>query len=149
MPTLSLPPLRGNFVLVRADGLRLLFPQEQVGAAGYLEGRPEPGAEPGLLRLPSESEEQSYAALSSEMTLLPECPPERFVVTRLGDGAGGIGWCWNELQVLIGIELQPRPLPACLVAPTTPALSYVEHGGELAFVCDAQRLHDFALARRS
>ena len=36
----TLPPLRGNFVLLRADGLQLLLPQQEVGAAQYLDARP-------------------------------------------------------------------------------------------------------------
>jgi hypothetical protein len=124
--------VRGNFVFVRADGLRLMLPQEQVGAAEYRRA----GEEGGRI----------YAALSAGMTLLDDCPPERFVVTTLGDGSDGVAWCWNELQVLIGIELHPRPLPATLVGPSTPVGHYVEHAGELAFLCDAPRLQAFALA---
>ena len=42
------PRLRGNFVLLRADTLRLLLPQHEVGAAEYIEGAPGPGSAGGL-----------------------------------------------------------------------------------------------------
>lgn len=150
MSSQPLPALRGNFVLVRADELRLLLPQDQVGAAGYLDARPEPADEPGLLKAPGQ--ERVFAALSSRMSLLPSCPSERFVVTTLGQGAVGgesISWCWDELQVLIDVELRPTALPVTLVAPETPIACWVEHAGDLAFLCDATRLQEFALAQRS
>jgi hypothetical protein len=141
--------LRGNFVLLRADTLRLLLPQEEVGAAEYLEARPESTGEPGLLRLATDHDERGFAALSAQMTLLPQCPAERFVVAALGDGSDGLGWCWDDLKVLIDIELQPQPIPAVLVAPDAPVDHYAEHAGELAFLCSARRLTEFALASRS
>lgn len=131
--------------MLRADTLRLLLPQSEVGAAEYLEDRPEPTNEPGLLRLSGETGERNFAALSPRMTLLPACPAERFVVATLGSAGDGLGWCWDELKVLIDIELQPQPLPAVLVAPFTPVECYVEHAGELAYLCSADRLAGFAL----
>jgi hypothetical protein len=121
--------LRGNFVLLRAGRLRLLLPQQDVGAAEYLD---------------TETAERSLVALSARMTLLPERPPERFVVAPLNDGSE-LGWCWDELQVLIDIELKPQPLPPSLLTRQTPVSHYVEHEGELAYLCSAQRLSEFAL----
>jgi hypothetical protein len=122
--------VRGNFVLLRAGTLRLLLPQGDVGAAEYLDRA---------------EEERPLVALSSRMTLLPECPPERFVAAPLHDG-GDLGWCWDELQVLIDVELQPQPLPPSLLTHSTPVSHYVEHDGELAYLCNAQSLSQFALA---
>lgn len=139
-------PLRGNFVLLRADTLRLLLPQEEVGAAEYLDSRPQATAEPGLLRLTGEGQERCFAALSAQMTLLPQCPDERFVVATLGHGSEKLGWCWDELQVLIDVVVQPHPLPTVLVAPHTPVDCYALHDGELTFLCSADRLTEFALA---
>jgi hypothetical protein len=122
--------LRGNFVLLRAGVLRLLVPQAEVGAAEYLDRT---------------EEKRSLVALSPRMTLLPECPPERFVAAPLQDG-GELGWCWDELQVLIDVELQPQPLPPSLLTHSTPVSHYVEHEGELAYLCSARSLSQFALA---
>jgi hypothetical protein len=137
--------LRGNFVMLRAGTLRLLLPQSEVGAAEYLEERPQPAGEPGLLSLPHDAGGRSFAALTDRMTLHRACPDERFVVTTLGDGGDEFGWCWDELKVLIDIELQPRPLPAALVTPFTPVDGYVEFEGKLVFLCTASRLASFAL----
>lgn len=38
--TPTLPALSGNFVLLKADGLQLLLPQQDVGAAEYLDSAP-------------------------------------------------------------------------------------------------------------
>ena len=138
MSTSTPSTLRGNFVFVRADELRLLIPQDQVGAAEYRTGAGQ-----------GEEGDRAYAALSAGMTLLDDCPAERFVVTTLGGNSEGPAWCWNELQVLIGIELKPHPLPATLVGPSTPVGYYAEHQGEIAFLCDAARLQEFALASRN
>ena len=151
--------LRGNFVLLRADTLRLLLPQSQVGHAAYLDGRPRPTGKPGLMRLGQHEGERGgegdggglrrFAALSADMTLLAECPANRFVVASLGEGNESnesLAWCWDELQVLIDVELHPRTLPSVLVAPHTPVEGYVEHAGELAYLCDGNRVAEFALA---
>ena len=147
MPANSLAPLRGNFVMLRAGDLRLLLPQAEVGAAGYLDTRPVPGDAPGFLRSIAPDDDRCFAALSAQMTLLPQCPPERFVVANIGDS--GVAWCWDELRVLIDVQLQPHALPAVLVAPHTPVRQYAEHDGEIAFLCEAGKLAGFALANGS
>ena len=136
--------LRGNFVMLRADTLRVLLPQSEVGAAEYLEERPQPTGEPGLLRLPDDTCNRKFAALSGRMTLLAACPDGRFVAATLG-GREEPAWCWDELKVLIDTELHPKPLPAVLVTPLTPVESYVEYEGSLAYLCSAGRLAGFAL----
>lgn len=149
MPTLTPAPLRGNFVMLRAETLRLLLPQTEVGAAEYLEIRPEPTAEPGHLALPDEAAARRFVAMSAQMTLLPHCPADRFVVAAIGDSCNSPGWCWDELQVLIDVELQPQPLPAVLLAAETPVDGYAEHSGEIAYLCSARRLAEFALKTRN
>ena len=146
IPTSTLPAsLRGNFVLLRADTLRLLLPQSEVGAAGYLDTRPEPTAQAGLLRLPGPAGERHVAALSAHMTLLPACPAERFIVATLGDSGEGLEWCWDELRVLINIEVHAQPIAALLLAPHTPVTHYAELGGELAYLCNADQVKAYAL----
>jgi len=141
--------VKGNFVWLRADGLSLVLPQHDVGEAQHL-GEPLVATQaPGLLRRSSDASGRHFAALSSRMGLLAQCPPDRFVIASLASGKDAIAWCWNELKVLIGVELHPRPLPAVLVAPGTPVTAYVELAGEFAFVCDAKRLQAFALGERA
>lgn len=139
---------RGNYVLLTADTLHLLLPQNEVGAAEYLEGVLEASDEPGLFKLSGADNPRRFAALSPQMTLLPQCPPERFLITPLGDSEGedNLAWCWSELQILIDVELHPMPLPEVLLAPGTPVEQYVELEGKLAYLCSAQKLRDFAMA---
>ena len=140
-------PVRGNFVYLRADELRLVLAQDQVGAAEYLDARPQPSAQPGMLRLPGDEEGRVFAALSPRMGLLPRLPEERFVVTTLA-GNDDVAWCWSELQVLIDVELRPHALPRVLAAPGMPMSAWVEHAGEMAFLCDARRLQEYVMGRR-
>lgn len=144
--TADLKMLRGNYVLLVADSLALLLPQHEVGAADYLDGALETTEQAGLLKLAGAEDTRRFAALSKRMKLLPQCPPERFVVTRLHTEAGEIGWCWNELRVLIGVELQLHTLPAVLRAADTPVSQYVEFDGKLAYLCSAKQMSAFALA---
>ena len=150
-PDIRLPAsLRGNFVLLRADSLRLVFPQNEVGAAEYLESTLVAAEGHGILSNPAGDGSRRFAALSAQMTLLPACPADRFVVTPLGGDKADheLGWCWNEVRVLIDVELQPQRLPAVLLDPNTPVDHYVSYGGEIAYMCSARRLSAYALAQR-
>lgn len=146
--------LRGNYVLLRADSLRLLLPQHEVGAAEYLAVTPVASEVVGLHRRAQdadtpESSRRRFAALSMHMKLLPNCPSDRFVVTPLGEEDDNLGWCWNEVKVLIDIELCPQPVPAVLIAPYTPVERFVEHDGEIAYLMSAERLRNYALVPRT
>jgi hypothetical protein len=140
---------RGNYVLLTADTLHLLLPQHEVGAAEYLDGTLEAAEESGLLKLRGKDSPRRFAALSAGMTLLPNCPPGRFLVTPLGEGGDSLGWCWNELQILIDVELVMHPLPEVLLARDTPVKQYVELEGKLAYVCSAEQLFAYALQPRA
>lgn len=135
----------GDYVLLRADTLRLLLPRHEVGTAEHSGTPLRPCPETGLLRPADGSSARRFAALSDRMTLLPHCPVDRFVVTALGAEGDNLGWCWNEVRMLIDVELQLRPLPTVLLARNTPVEQYVEHAGEIAFLCSAHRLREFAL----
>jgi hypothetical protein len=139
--------LEGNYVLLRAGTLRLILPQSEVGMAEYLDAALEPADESGLLRH-SANGTRCFAALSEQMTLMKNCPEDRFVVASLGDGDDDLGWCWSELRVLIGVELWPQPLPSVMLAPHTPVKYYVEHAGMLAYLCSARSLREFTFAQR-
>lgn len=153
-PSIASSPatLRDNFVLLRAGALRVLLPQGDVGAAEYLQARPQPTGEPGIFQVAG-SEGRCFAALSADMTLLDECPAQRFVASTLGSDSDrdrdGLAWCWDELKVLIDIELKPRTLPAVLLAPSTPVTQYAEVAGEMVYLCSANSLTTFALSLRS
>lgn len=143
--------LRGNFVLLKADKLQLLLPQEDVGAASHLDAQPRETGQNGLFELDSETEggtPRFVAALSGQMDLLAQFPAGRFLLTSF-EAQGAVLMCWNEVKVLIDAELQPRPLPAVMLPEGAPLREYVEFGDELAFCCTAERLLEHAFAARS
>jgi hypothetical protein len=138
--------LRGNYVLLRAGALRLVLPQADVAAASHLERTPGPGEIPGLLTCGGGG---VYAALSQDMTLLVACPVGRFIAAEFPAAAPGLLWCWDELQVLIDVQLQPVALPDSLLAAQTPVRSWVELDDEPAFLCSAHSVCDYTLGLRS
>ena len=151
----STPALRGNYVLLRADTLRLLLPQHEVGAADYLAATLEPSDVAGLHRYAQDADTTAstdarwFAALSKDMELLPTFPSDRFVVTPLAEGDDGLAWCWNEVKILIDVELHPQTVPAVLAAPYTPVEHFVELDGEFAYLSSAERLRAYALTPRN
>jgi len=147
----SAPPqreLRGNFVVLRADTLRLLLPQADVGAASYLDQLPQATDLPGVFRRGGAAGEQAVVALSSQMRPLPQYPKDRFLVTPVVTPQGEFGFGWSEVQVLIDARLKPQALPAALAASNGPLKEFVEIEDQVVFCCDAARLADYALASR-
>lgn len=140
---------RGSYVLLRADALRLLLPQAEIKSTDYLQTRPELiEGESGLLHIPDSTDGAVYVAISSDMQLMDECPPDRFVSTSLQGGLD-VHWCWSEVRVLIDTELHLEALPPVLLAPYTPVLEIAVVGeGEWAYMCSAEMLQQFALSQK-
>ena len=137
-------PIRGNYVLLRADGLRLVLPQRDIRSTDYMMSRPvRMDGENGLLHVPGSTDAAVYVAVSAGMQLLEECPADRFISTVL-QGLD-VHWCWSDVRVLLNAELLPLPLPVSLIAPGTPVREVVAVGGEWAYMCSAETLQQFAL----
>lgn len=141
IPSIPAPP--DNYVLLTAGGLRLLLPLQEVGEAEYLDGELCTSDEPGRLRLRDVESERRYIALSEHMYPMPQCPPGRFMFTRVG--ADDLGWCWDDIQVLHGLKFGLEPLPSVLLAQFTPFTHYIELDGQLAYLCTAQLLRAASL----
>ena len=140
----SSDPIRGNYVLLRADGLRLVLPQRDIRSTDYMMSRPVcMDGENGLLHVPGSTDAAVYVAVSAGMQLLEECPADRFISTVL-QGLD-VHWCWSDVRVLLNAELLPLPLPVSLIAPGTPVREVVAVGGEWAYMCSAETLQQFAL----
>jgi hypothetical protein len=157
MKTATVPPpaaanesradgLRGNFVMLRADGLRLLLPQHEVGAAEYVDGTVQPAGAGGFFSLGEGADARTVVALSGRLRPLAQWPTGRFVLTRLESGAGELSLAWNEARVLIDAHLELHPLPPVLRVPGAPLQGYVEHAGELVFCTTARAVVEAALA---
>jgi hypothetical protein len=136
--------LRGNFVLLRADTLRLLLPQADVGRATYLDAAPRPTELSGFFEHRGEDGEQPVIALSAEMQPLVQFPADRFFVTAIATQAGEIGFGWSEVSVLLDATLQAEPVPAALLTEHTPLREFVEIDGRVVFCCDSARMADYA-----
>lgn len=106
--------MKGNYVMLRAGTLRLVLPQEEVGAARYLDE--------------TAREDKS-----------------RFIAVDLP----GTTRCWDEMRVLIGLDLEPIELPAALRGAGSPVESYIELDGEPAFLCPADAVQGFAAEAES
>ena len=140
----SSDPIRGNYVLLRADGLRLVLPQRDIRSTDYMMSRPvRMDGENGLLHVPGSTDAAVYVAVSAGMQLLEECPADRFISTVL-QGLD-VHWCWSDVRVLLNAELHPLPLPVSLIAPGTRVREVVAVGGEWAYMCSAEILQQFAL----
>jgi hypothetical protein len=140
--------LHGNYVLLTADTLHLLVPQYDVGEAEYLEGTQEAGDEYGLLKFQGTKNTRRYAALSAQMTMLPNNPPDRFLATTIGEDNMDISWSWNELRILINVEFKLMTIPKILLTPNSPVDQYVEFDNRLAYLCSAKQLSKFAFEQR-
>jgi hypothetical protein len=133
--------VRGDFVLLRADTLRLLLPQRDVKATEYRESLPAPGDQPGVFHLESaDGPRLPVAALSATMDLLREFPQNRFLLTRMEGDERGLALAWNDVRVLINAALDLYPLPAILQGKPGLVDAYVELDGELAFCTTARRV---------
>lgn len=137
--------LRGNFVMLRADGLRLLLPQREVGAAEYMDGTLRPAGAGGFFEI-GDGQARAVVALSGRLRPLAQWPPGRFVLTQLESAAGRLSFAWNEARVLIDAQLELHPLPPVMRVPGAPIQGYVEHEGELVFCTTARAVVEAAMA---
>jgi hypothetical protein len=133
--------MRGNFVLLRADSLRLLLPQQDMSSTEYIDSTPLATAEPGIFTYAEAgSTPRKVVALSEEMQALAKFPADRFLLTQLADDQTALSFAWNEVRVLIDAELEQHALPAVMQGPGALIDSYVELDGEPVFCMSAPRV---------
>lgn len=135
----------GNHVLVRADNLRLLLPQQDVVSTDYLQGKPElMDEQTNLLHVPDATDGAVYVAMDEDMRLMPQAPEERFVTTSL-QGIE-VRWCWSEVRVILGEDIDAWSLPPVLLSPYTPVREIAAVGSEWVYICSAETLQHHVLA---
>jgi hypothetical protein len=61
----------------------------------------------------------------------------RFIAVEIAGADGVATWCWDELRVLIDVDLERIDLPAALRGKTSPIGGFVELDSGPAFVCMA------------
>jgi hypothetical protein len=135
--------VRGNFVLLVADSLRLLLPQEDVVALERMGSDQFPDSASGLFAYrQGEPGDQigQIVALSERLRPLCVFPRERFLLSRLLGAEHDLFLAWNEVRVLIDVELKPQPLPTVMQVPGAPIEAYVALDGELVLCSTAAQL---------
>jgi hypothetical protein len=132
---------RGDFVMLRADSLRLLLPQHDVNVSEYLEQAPTPTDNPGLFSFAEVTgKPQLVAALSDQMQMMTTFPSGRFLLTRLS-GNPELLLAWTEMRVMIDAALEFHPIPQIVRGGGALIDAYVEmDDGELAFCTTADRV---------
>lgn len=133
--------VRGDFVLLGADSLRLLLPQHDVNASEYLEHAPLPTARTGFFSLGEvDGKPQRVAALSGRMEVMASFPADRFLLTRL-NGSPDLLLAWTEVRVMMGTAFEFHPVPEILRSKAGLIDAYVVlEDGEVAFCTTAQRV---------
>jgi hypothetical protein len=146
MNHLAVPPkslasnVHGNFVLLVADSLRLLLPQEDVVALERIGSNQFPDSASGLFPYRQSEQVGQIVALSERLRPLSVFPRERFLLSRLLGAGQDLFLAWNEVRVLIDVELKPQPLPAVMQVPGAPIEAYVTLDGELVLCSTAAQL---------
>jgi hypothetical protein len=138
--------MRGNFVLLRADSLRLLLPQADINSTEYIDSAPVGTAEAGIFSYSeADNAARKVVALSDQMYALAKFPADRFLLTQLAKDGQVLSFAWNEVRVLIDAEVEQHSLPAVMQGPDALVDSYLELDGELVFCMSAQRLVSYAM----
>ncbi len=127
--------IRGDHVLLRAGSLRLLLPQEEVGAAVHVEQHGKDAASRSNV---------GFISLDEELRPLPMLPADRFLAVTIGNHED-VAWCWDGIELLPNVEIQARELPTALRAPYTPVDAFAVVKGEIVFLCNSERLRRYAL----
>lgn len=141
-----------DFVLLRADNVRLLVPQYQLGHTEYLTEKLsicEGTDGMGLFCVMDNINGYIYMAISEQLRILTTPPIDRAVVTPIQASDGGqIRWCWNEVHSVKRQSIHLQPLLPCMITPHTPVTHFAElEDGHLAFLGDANSLLQYALAQ--
>jgi hypothetical protein len=130
-----------EYVLVCADAVHLILPQQDLGESIYLECDPALTAEPGVFSMATgEGKSIPVIALSENLAPLEVFPSSRFVLTRL-IGPQTLFFAWSEVRVLGRIAINSMPLPPILCPSEAPLETYtVLDKGQLAFCTSAAQL---------
>jgi hypothetical protein len=143
----SASKMRGNFVLLRADSMRILLPQQDVSSTDYMDSKPSTTSNAGIFDYTDgDGTPHKVVALSDQMNALTTFPDGRFLLTQMSSRNYQLSFAWSEVRVLIEAEFESTPLPEVMRGPGTLLDSYVELDGELVFCIDARRVLSRTLA---
>lgn len=141
----TISPERSNYALLRADNLRLLIPQIDIGTAEHLGARPEASGMPGFLAVPGK-EDACFIVLADTLEFLEGCPEDRYMTTKFKTDDGmETYWCWSEVRVLMDYAPQLYDIPEVLLHSGSPLRHYTVMDDEPVFLCSAQVLQNLVL----
>ncbi len=143
--------LVGSFVLLSADGVKILIPQSNIGQAHYLpvnEQWIKHQSYDGLFS--SENMKDTlFVALSNQLKPLKKSSQDRFIAlplhTKNNPLTTKILWVWNSAQILLNRRFDLIKLPQFISQSRSPVIGYVEYNNEIVYYCDTDKLITYAL----
>lgn len=102
-----------------------------------------PSAEKTSANMPELKEDEHYIALSSRLELMDYCPKQRFILTTFVGSEWQ--WCWDDVNVLLDVQLDIEPLPMRLSTSYTPILGLVMMDDAPVFYTTAERIFKYVL----
>lgn len=137
--------LRGDFVFLRADGLRLLMPLHDIVQMSYFEDAEAAQAFHHLSQgttfeiVTQQHEEQQdglgNVAVSQDLKLLPSLPDDRYILTQMAGAY--VRFAWAEMAILTDQTLPAEPIPAQFLQDSCPLTALVSFAEQPAFFCRA------------
>ncbi len=140
-----------DYVLLRADSLRLMVLRSQVLSIAHIQDRRQADnlliTDQDDLRDRIDIPSQGFVSLSQTLDIMPQIPKNRFVQTTW-KLVPHIVWCWSEVRLMNHIDLQETPIALCLKTSHMPVsgitmLSDEQH----AFTCHTDALLAYVLAK--
>lgn len=130
--------LSGNFLLVAAGKLNLLFPQHQVINITHMDDARYEFDDGNRIFTDTELKRatQYYMSVDDNLQLCATKPEEdRFIITQF-DGLDAF-LSWREMDVLTEVDLQVMPIAPNLLQQNSPISAVVEIKSKPTFVADA------------
>ncbi len=143
--------LAGSFVLLSADGTKILIPQSDIGQAHYL-----PINEQWIkhqnydgLFASANKQDTLFIALSNQLKPLKKSSQDRFIAlplhTKNNPLTTKVLWVWNSAQILLNKQFDLIKLPHFISQAHSPILGYVEYNDDIVYYCETEKLVNYAL----
>ncbi len=140
-----------DYVLLRADNLRLVVLRSQVLSIAHIQDRQQAArlliTDRDDLRDCVDAATQGYVSLSQTLDTMLRVPKNRFIQTTL-KLAPSIVWCWSEVHLMNHVDLQETPMAPCLKTSLMPVSGVVTLSDEQhAFTCHTDALLTYVLSK--
>lgn len=128
--------VKGDFVFLRADGLKLLFPLDDVAHTAYLgkETNTPIGSSHLVMDTAKENDITNDLAISETLQLLPELPKDRFILVQMK--GIDVRLCWSEMSIMTNRQLTVEWIPLQFLQEGAPLRALVMIDEQPVFFCD-------------